>query len=177
MAYVSLLVLLGPSNILEDFNQKDFLHPSFFIHCVSDDECKNTLERYQNNVLEMDIVLPDTAIDLIRTYQNLICPRKSFHIYCQTKQRLQECRQLHVCCRYDSVFNMNMLQQKLERRAQNHLLRHMEYLENLKEQGNADAADSLILIGETFEQNAARINEEIRQKSSLGTQSDELDNG
>ncbi|CAF2756347.1 unnamed protein product [Rotaria sp. Silwood2] len=177
MNYISLLALLGPSNILEDFDQRDFLHPNFFIHCFSRPQFMPILQRYQNDVLEMDIFLPDSSIDLVAPYRNLLCPRISFFVYCQTEDILRVYQQMPIWNRYDSVFNMNMLQQKLERRAQRHLLYLTEYLENRKEAEDADAADLLVPTGEMFERNATRINEEIRQKSCLGTQPDEVENG
>ncbi|CAF3818015.1 unnamed protein product [Rotaria sp. Silwood1] len=115
----------------------------------------------------MDIFLPHSSIDLISTYQNLLCPRISFYVYCQTEQILTEYQQMPIWSRYDLVFNMNMLRQQLERIAHKHLLICVQDLEKRKEAGDADAADLLVPIGEIFEENTRRINEEIRQKSCL----------
>ncbi|CAF1011969.1 unnamed protein product [Rotaria sordida] len=166
MNYVSLLILLGPPNILEDFHQRDFLHPKFFIHYFSRDECTTELQKYQN-VLEMDIFLPHSSIDLIFIYRNFLCPRISFNVYCQTEQILTDYQQMPIWSRYDSVFNVNMLCEKLERRAQKHLLICIDDFEKRKEAGDADAGDLLVPIGEIFKENGKKINEEIRQKSCL----------
>ncbi|CAF4017301.1 unnamed protein product [Rotaria sordida] len=176
MEYISLLILLGPPNILEDFHQRDFLHRKFFIHYFSRDKCTTELQKYQN-VLEMDIFLPHSSIDLISTYRNFLCPRISFYVYCQTEQILTEYQQMPIWSRYDLVFNMNMLREELERRAQKHLLIYIEDLEKRKQAGDADAADLLVPIGEIFEENARRINEEIRQKSCLSEIATEYEEG
>ncbi|CAF2267893.1 unnamed protein product [Rotaria magnacalcarata] len=169
MGCSSLLILLGLPNILEDVNQQDFLHPTFFRHCWTYEESMTILEHYQNTVRQIDIFLPDSTINLIHNYRKLMCPRISFYVYCDTEETLAEYRKMPIWTRYDSAFHRNKLQQQLERIAQFHLLIGLLDREMRSEAGDIDASDALVPISQIFLDNAAIISEEM-QRGSLGEQ-------
>jgi hypothetical protein len=173
--YASILILFGSSDALQGFNRPDFLHQKFFIHCTIRDDCTKKINQHGNTAREMDIFLPDTAVDLIYSFNNLPCPRKQYHLYCETDDLVNRYRilvQSNIC---EQVFNANQIEKKLYVTAHRHLLHCINNLEKLAEEGDVDAHDLLLPIGELFEQSAAKINDDIRQKADLPRQAAEYE--
>jgi hypothetical protein len=176
-SHPSLMVFLGSPGALQEFSNPDFLHPRFFIHCTKREDCTHILTSHDNRVDKMDIFLPHTAVDLIYFYRNLQCPRKRFHLYCETDDLVTEYKELVPSTVRDQVYNVNQIQGKLYRRSHVHLLSCINHLDKRAEEGDVDAADLLVPIAELFAQNAAYINEEIRQRSGLPVQPTEHEEG
>jgi len=163
------LVLFGPANALQEFKRPDFLHQDFFIHCSTRDELRTTIITHANANCEMDIFLPDTAVDLIGYYDNTVQLRKKFFLYCDTDNsvnRYENMMQPGKCY----VFNANEIEERLYDIAGMHLLHYLNNLKKLSKKGDVDADDMCVVIGELFEQCATTINEYIRQRSCLPVQ-------
>jgi hypothetical protein len=160
--YTSILLFLGPSDVLQGFTNPNLLHSQFFISCIGRDEFIQTFQQHANIVHDMDIYLPNTAVDLIGRYKEQY-PQKRFHLYCETEYLVNNYRgtMRNIC---EQVFNVNQIERKLYKTANRHLLRYIDDLENRADEGDVDAGDLLIPIGELFEQTAAIIIEDIRQR-------------
>ena len=168
--YTTLLLLLGPHNALEGFDRPDFLHPHFFSHCYTVDECKNVIQTRATAVRQIDIFLPHNAVDLTNFLPNLPSRLRNFHLYCETEDIVNQYKRLEISTICRRVFNTNRIEMELYKAAHSHLLCFIDNLQLLEEAGDENAADKLLEVGELFEQSARRINDSIRQKSGLPEQ-------
>jgi hypothetical protein len=166
----TLLLLLGPYNALQDFARPDFLHPQFFRHSYTLDQCKDVLRALAITVRDIYIFIPHNAVDLTNFFQSPSSPTKRFYLYCETEDIVNQYNRLeppNICRR---VFNANRIEMELYKAAHFHLLRYVDHLEILSDAGDENAADQLPVLGTLLEQSAIMINDYIRQKSGLPAQ-------
>jgi hypothetical protein len=166
--YASILLFLGPLDALQGINQSQILHSQFFIHSIERDQFIHIFEQRVNTVREMDIYLPNAAVDLIVPYK-LQYPQKRFHLYCETDNLVDNYRGMvpDIC---EQVFNVNQIEKKLYKTANQHLLHSINDLEKRADEGDVDAGDLLTTIGEIFVRSAMEINDNIRQGADLPQQ-------
>ncbi|UJR17631.1 hypothetical protein I4U23_004527 [Adineta vaga] len=172
--YASLLILLGPNDILRGFRRPDFCHSRFYILCITPEECEETIKTYANINGEMDIFLPHSAVNIIYTYSSYTNPRRRFHLYCNTEHFVNQhiiLQQSKIC---EQVFHVNLLEITLYHTVHLHLYYCIRDLKKRSDAGDGDAFDLLVPIGELFAQSAANINEIIRQQSGLPEQPTEI---
>lgn len=168
MGHSSLMLLRALENALEGFSYGDCLHDDFFFHYYTSPALRTRFQAYQTNNRPMDIFLPCDSDDLTHIVQNRCHPRINVHAYCETEQALVQFRRPQQWQNRDSVFHSNRLHGQLARKSRHHLTYYMEHLEHLKEQGDADAADRLIVISQLLEDITVKINDEVRDNANRG---------
>ena len=172
----SKMILLGPSDLLNGIQRPDFLHRDFFLLCTTRDECTKNVAEQTSVDRDIDIFLPDTAIDLIHVYQRASpTPRIRFYLYCSTDNLVNPHKrliQLNIC---EQVFNVNQIEEKLYMAAQLHLIRCLHYLKKCADDRDDEAFDLLHPMSELVEQNTIWINGIIRRITGLPQQAEDFE--
>jgi hypothetical protein len=166
--YESILLYLGPPTLSKEL--LELLHPQFFIPCIVRDNLIKEFDQHANPVRDMDVYLPNAAVDLINLLYDPRYPRRHFHLYCETEELVQHYErtiQIDNC----KVFNANEIEEKLNETAARHLLLSTIYLNNRARSEDVD--DLRLQMGELLVQSTERINENIRRVSGLPQQPSE----
>ena len=166
----SLLILLAPQDALHGFVRPDFLHPQFFRHCTTRDQYKAVFQTHATIGREIDVFLPHNAVDLTNPFPTPPSPLRNFYLYCETEAFVTQYKRLQTSKICRRVFHGNQIEIELYDVAHFHLYRYKTNLQELEEEGDVDAGDKLLEVGELFAQSANKINDEIRQKSCLPEQ-------